>query len=257
MSLRVNPLPWQNWSEWHETGWDDWRCSGFPIDGSPHWIRAYDYGNQKLLATTRQLLKKRLDKNYALKFIAAVESVAEDDFLRCTMVVRLDRLNPDGSIPSSAVNATALYSEYDFFTGRNTRTIATPGGRFKFEVVGQAPVGGGYREYRYFDLTQNLIEHWNGHIVTNDPNFTEPIDINDYYIRYIAPTIEARNGGALIWIMDMVLYADAVGYILNLGSAPDGVPFTINGITYPANSVLNVFGGEELIISVPEKVVDA
>jgi len=248
-------MPWQDWSEWHDTGWDDWVCSRFPLDGSPHWIRAYDYGNQKLLATTRQLLKKPLDRNYALKFIAAVESVAEDDFLRCTMVVRLDRLNPDGSIPASANNATALYSEYDFFTGKNTHTASTPGGRFKFEVVGQAPVGGGYRVYQYADLTQNLVDHWDGHIVTDDPNFPDPIDINDYYIRYIAPTIEARNGGVVVWIQDVILYADVVSYLLTLKSIPDGVFFTINGLTYPSNVVLSVFGGEELIISVPEKVV--
>jgi len=190
---RINPEPWINWNEWHNTQFAE---STFP-DNSPSVLHAYDYSGTKRLAVTKQGQYLPLkNKELVMTFIVAVDSVDDDDFLRCAMAARMDVLSGFDPITvwdpwkNEYVDVTAVYTEFDFFTGRNTNTM--DGRAFRFEVVGQVEPGSGFRTFTV-DLTQTLIEHWG------------QATYDKCQLLYIAPTIEVVNGSATIEIEDVIL----------------------------------------------------
>ena len=89
------------------------------------------------------------------------------------------------------VEVTALYTEFDFYTGKYTNTV---GGRaFKFHVVGQQDPGSGFKTYTV-DLTQKLVDDWGQDVY----------DRGTLY--YTAPTIEMVRAEAEIKIKDVIIY---------------------------------------------------
>jgi hypothetical protein len=195
---RINPEPWTDWNEWHSTQDSD---ATFPQYGESATLYASDWSGDKKLAIIKQPQYLPLkDTNLMMKFTVSVEAVDDDtdsdSFLRCAMVPRLE-------LPEDAphtvwdpweneyVEITSLYTEFDFFTGKNTNTVSGRG--FKVTVVGQQEPGEGFRTYT-IDLTEKLVEDWGQDVY----------DRAELY--YIAPTLEMVNAEATIKVKDVILY---------------------------------------------------